>query len=166
MCALPTKVYLIKTMVFLVVMYSCESQTIKKAELQRTDALNCGAGEDSWESLWTARRSNPSILKEITLNINGKGWCWSWNSNTLTSWCEELTNLKRPWCWERSKAGGEGWQRMTWMDGITNSVDMSFSKLWELVLDRETWHAAVHEFRKSQTWLRNWTELNWTLVFK
>ena len=97
---LPTKVSLVKAMVSPVVVYGSESWTIKKTECQRIDA-NCGVGEDSWESL--VRISNKSIL-----NIHWKDWCWSWSSNTLATWWEELTDWKRPWCWERLKSGGEG----------------------------------------------------------
>ena len=96
---LPTKVHLVKAMVFPVVMYGCESWTIKRAERRRIDAFE----------LW---RPNQSILKEISpgysLDIHWKDWCWSWNSNTLATWCEELTHWKTPWCWERLKVGGEG----------------------------------------------------------
>ena len=110
---LPTKVYLIKATVFPVVIYGCESWTIQKAECQRTDVFEplC------WRSLlrvpWTTRRFNQFILKEISPECSLEGLIWSWNSNTLATWCEELTHWKRPWCWERLKAGGEegnrGW---------------------------------------------------------
>jgi len=105
---LPTKVCLVKAIVFPVVMYGCESWTIKKAEHWRMMLLNCGVGEDSWESLglqWDP--TSPSSRKSV-LNIHWKDWCWSWNSNTLATWCGELTHWKRTWCWERLKAGGKG----------------------------------------------------------
>ena len=102
---LPTKVYLVKDMVFPEVMYGCESWTIKQAECQTIHAFELWC----WRILrvpWTARRYNQSILTEISLNIHWKDWCWS--SNTLVTWWEELSQWKRPWCWQRMKTGGEG----------------------------------------------------------
>ena len=97
--------------VFLVVMYGCESWTIKKAEHRRIDALELWSWRRLLRVLWTAQRSNQSILKEMNLNIHWKDWCWS--SSTLVTWCEELTHWKSSWCWERLKAKGEedgrGW---------------------------------------------------------
>ena len=105
---LPTKVCLVKTMIFPVVMYGCESWTIKKAEHQRINAFKLWCWRRLLRVPWTARISNQFILNEITLNIHWKDWGWRWNSNTLATSCEELTHLKRPRCWERLKAGGEG----------------------------------------------------------
>ena len=109
---LPTKVHLVKPMVFPIVMYGCESWTIKKAECQRIDAFELWYWRRLLRGPWSARRSHQSILKEINpeypLDIHWKDWCWSWSSNTLATWCEELIHWKRPWCWERLKAEGEG----------------------------------------------------------
>ena len=105
---LPTKVCLVKAMVFPVIMYGCESWTKKKAECRRIDVFELWCWRRLMRVPWTARRSNQSILKESVLNIHWKDWCWSWNSNTLATSCEELTHMKRPWCWERLRAGGEG----------------------------------------------------------
>ena len=103
---LPTKVCLVKAMVFPVVMYGCESWTVKKAKRQRIDAFELWCWRRLLRVPWTARRSNQSILKEISPGVHWRDWCWSWNSNTLVTWCGELTHLKRPWCWKRLKAGG------------------------------------------------------------
>ena len=110
---LSTKVSLVKAMVFPVVMYGCESWTIKKAERQRIDAFELWCQRRLVRVPWTARRSNQSILKEISPGVHWRDWCWSWNSSALATWCGELTHLKRPWFGERLRAGGErddrGW---------------------------------------------------------
>ena len=116
---LPSKFHLVKAMVFSVVMYGCESWTINKAGCQRIDAFKLWCWKRLLRVPWTARRSNQSILKEITLNIHWKDWCSSWNSNTLATWCEELTHWKRPWCWKKLKSGGEGDDR-GWDGWITS----------------------------------------------
>ena len=105
---LPANTHLVEATVFPVVMYGCESETIKKAEHWRIYGFELWYWRRLLRVPWTARRSNQSILKEISPNIHWKDWGWSWNSNTLVTWCEELTHWKRPWCRERLKAGGEG----------------------------------------------------------
>ena len=116
---LPTKVYTVKSMVFPVIMYGCESWTIRKAKCRRIDAFELWCWRRLLRVPWTERRSNQSVLKEI----NPEYWCWywSWSSNTLATWCEELTHLKRPWCWETLKAGGKGDDRGWdgWMASLT-----------------------------------------------
>ena len=95
--------------------------------------------------------------------MHWKDWCWSWNSNTLATWWEELTHWKRPWCWERLKAGGEGDDR-EWDGWMASPTQWTWvSKLRELVKNREAWHAAAHGVTKSWIWLSDWTEVNWKL---
>ena len=158
---LPTEVHLVKVIVFPVVMYGCESWTIKKAEGWKIDAFELWFWRRLLRVPWTARRSNQYILKKSTLNIHWKDWCWSWNSNPLTTWCEELTHWKRPWCWETLKAGGEGDDREYngWMVSPTQWT-------WVWVGSGSWWWTGMSGIlqsmgSQSRTWLSDWTELNW-----
>ena len=107
----PTKVHLVKAEIFPVVMYGCENWSIKKAEHWRIDAFELWCWRRLLRVSWTAGRSTQSFYRKSVLNIHWKDWCESWNSNTLATWYEELTHLRRPWCWERLKVGWEGYDR-------------------------------------------------------
>ena len=155
-----TKVHLVKAIVFPVVMYICESWAIKRAECQRIDAFELWCWRRFLRVPWTAWRSNQSILKEINPENSLEGLMLKlqhlghlmWRADSL----KKTLNLGKI---EGRKR--RGWQRMRWLDGITDTMDMSLSKLREMVKDREAWHAVVHGAAKSQTQLNNWKTIIW-----
>ena len=162
---LPTNVHVVKAMVFPVVMYGCERWTIKEAEHQRIDAFELWCWRRLLRAPWIVGRSNQSIQKEISSEYSLKGLMlklklqyfghlmWRTYSFEKTLMLGKIEGSRR-----------RGRQTMRWLDGITDWIHMSLSKLHELVMDREVWRSAVHGLTKSWTWLSDWTELNWEII--
>ena len=163
---LQTKVHIVKAMIFPVVMYGCKSWTIKKAKHRRTDSFELWCWRRLLRVHWTGRRSNQSILKEINPEFSLEGLMLKLKLQYFGHLMQRANPLEKTLIVGKIEGRRRrGWQRIRRLEGITNSMDMSLSELQVLVMDRESWHAAIHWVTKSRPRASDWTELNWTEGF-